>query len=134
MSDAVEKSWWESLARRAGVYRLVALRDDTTFVPMPLNRVCGVDDTGTIYIGQTDKQLIERLGALVKTHRKDYRSSPHRRLSSTLAASFPSERLAFTWEYTSPPAWKREAELLSAYEHEFGELPPNNGQRNTLSK
>ena len=129
ISDAIEGKWWETLSPDSkGVYRLIALCDTENFNPMPLNRVCGTDETGTLYIGATDRALLNRLGSLVKTHRKDYASQPHRRLSAPLAERFPENKLATSWEYTTSP-WDREAELLMAYEAQFGELPPNNGQR-----
>jgi predicted GIY-YIG superfamily endonuclease len=131
ISDAIEQKWWEKLQPNSkGVYRLVAL-DEQASKPIPLNRVCGTDETGTLYIGASDHPLLSRLASLVKTHRADYTSKPHRQLSRVLADRFPENRLAITWEYANAP-WQREAELLMAYEAEFGELPPNNGQRSVI--
>jgi hypothetical protein len=129
ISEAIERKYWDELQPKTGVYRLIAL--DVNGKPMPLNRVCGVDETGTLYIGATDRQLLNRLGGLVKTHRADYAGQPHRQLSIPLTDRFPADRLAISWEYTEMP-WPREAELLMAYEDELGELPPNNGQRSVI--
>ena len=132
IGDAVEKKWWNELEpERSGVYRLIAL--DASGNVMPLNRVCGTDETGTLYIGESDRPLLNRLGSLVKTHHPDYTSKPHRRLSIPLAKRFPADRLAITWEYTEVPR-QREAELLMAYEDQFGELPPNNAQRSVVTR
>jgi hypothetical protein len=95
---------------------------------MPLSRICGTDETGTLYIGAAGKSLFNRLGSLLKTHSPEYLSEPHRVLPARLANSFPPSRLAFAWEWTNKP-WDREQELLRAYEDAFGELPPANGQR-----
>lgn len=130
ISAAIEEKWWDRLQpNRKGVYRLIAL--DENGKPKPLNRVCGTDESGTLYIGATDHELKNRLGSLVKTFRSDYASYPHRVLSAPLTKLFPEDRLAICWEYADAP-WQREAELLTAYENEFGELPPNNGQRSMV--
>jgi hypothetical protein len=132
ISEAIEREWWKELQpNRKGVYRLVALDSRANATPMPLNRVCGIDETGTLYIGASDRPLLNRLASLVKAHRADYESQPHRQLSIPLTNRFPENRLAITWEYTDAP-WQREAELLMAYEEQFGELPPNNGQRSVI--
>jgi hypothetical protein len=132
ISEAIENKWWDKLeSERTGVYRLIAL--DENGRPIPLNRVCGTDETGTLYVGASDRPLLNRLGSLVKTHRGEYVSKPHRELSMTLSKYFPDSRLGMTWEYTDLP-WQREAELLMAYEAKFGELPPNNGQRSVIDR
>jgi hypothetical protein len=131
MSQAVEQRWNKLERNRPGVYRLVALDADSKL--MPLNRVCGTDETGTLYIGASNRPLLNRIGQLVKTLRADYKSKPHRQLSIPLANRFPENRLGITWEYTEVP-WRREAELLTAYEAEFGELPPNNAQRSVITE
>ena len=134
MSEAIEQKWWERLeGGRRGVYRLVALSNATSLTPAPLNRVCGTDETGTLYIGGSDKPLKDRLGALVTTIRADYKGEPHRPLSKPLSARFPANLLAMSWEYNDDPWW-REARLLMAYEQEFGERPPNNGQRSVIDR
>jgi hypothetical protein len=132
ISEAIENRWWDKLeSKKTGVYRLIALGENGE--PIPLNRVCGTDATGTLYIGATDRPLLNRLGSLVKTHRTDYVGKPHRELPVTLSEYFPDGRLGMTWEYTNFP-WQREAELLTAYEAKFGELPPNNGQRSVIDR
>ena len=72
ISEAIDHKWWEKLQPNTkGVYRLVAIAGDS-LTPVPLNRVCGSDETGTLYIGASDRPLLNRLGSLVKTHRTDY--------------------------------------------------------------
>jgi len=128
ISTAIEEKWWERCERkRPGVYRLFALRDGNTFEPMPLSRACGADDTGTIYVGASEN-VFNRLGALVKEHRGDYRGKPHRPLADPLAEKFTPERLAFYWRFDDQP-WQLEKAIVTAYEGVFGEPPPNNRQR-----
>ena len=125
IGDAIEQKWWEKLpSNHPGVYRLVALRDNS-LDPEPLCRVCGTDEEGTLYIGASQQSLAWRLGALVKTHRPDYKSQPHRVLSKQLATKFTANRLGISWELAEKP-WRRESKLLVVYEDTFGELPPSN--------
>ncbi len=132
ISDAIEKKYWEQLEKNAkGVYRLIALSNKNDFTLQKLDRVCGVDDTGTLYIGASYVSLLGRLAAVVKTHRPDYVGRPHQRLSPRLADRFTERKLAVSWEPTETP-WEREHRLLVAYEETFGELPPMNNQRSVF--
>jgi hypothetical protein len=120
--EAMELKWYDQIDReKMGVYRLIALEPDgKTHAKLP--RICKVDATGTLSIGGSES-LRNRMGALVKTHRVDYLSKPHRSLCARLAKDFPYDRLAFAWEYSESP-WERERKLHELYEDEFGELPP----------
>lgn len=126
IGEAIKKEYWKTLDKKPGVYRLIAI--DEYGKPARLPRVCGTDESGTLYIGASSHPLLNRLGSLVMTHSAAYRSKPHRKLSTKLSQCFPESRLAMTWEYSEEPL-DREAELLKAYEAQFGELPPNNSQR-----
>jgi hypothetical protein len=44
----------DKLPEDKGDYRIIALANDDDFTAAPLVRVCGVDDTGTLYIGSTE--------------------------------------------------------------------------------
>jgi hypothetical protein len=110
-----------------GVYRLIAL--DGTGTPVPINRACGVDRTGTLQIGAS-RDLKTRLGSLVRTHQSNPRhgnGSSHRALSARLSAHFPPDRLALAWQLNDAPG-NRETELLREYEARFGDTPPHNRQ------
>lgn len=118
----LESGAWD---QRAGVYRLIGLEDTTGLSPAVIQRVCGNDVTGTLYIGAAEV-LRNRIGSLVQTLRPDiFRSAPHKSLTAKLAARFPTDSLAISWEFSDRP-WDRENELLQAYVAEFGELPPHN--------
>ena len=129
MSEAIEKKWWEQVPKgRKGVYRLIALAEaNNNIMPAALRRVCGVDETGTLYIGASKQSLANRLGSLVMTHRSDFKGKPRAPLSKLLGERFPADKLAMSWKLTEKP-WQREADLLRAYEEAFGELPPRNSQ------
>jgi hypothetical protein len=105
-----------------------ALRDGSSLDRIPLNRVCGVDETGTLYIGRSQESLLNRLASLIATHHHGFTAAPHRKLCKGLAALFPDDKLAFSWEATDDPKL-RESKLLWAYEDVFGELPPINSQK-----
>lgn len=132
VDTAVEQEWYKKFNRidgdqdlRPGVYRLVALDQPRASAPALIHRVCGDDATGTLYVGASDC-LRNRISSLVATNRQDqYRHSPHKPLAPQLSALFPTNRLAFSWEFSEDP-WGREIELLEAYLSEFGELPPHN--------
>jgi hypothetical protein len=121
-----------------GVYRLIAL--DSNGAPSQLARVCGIDPSGTLYIGRG--KLRSRVGGLVRTHNPTLRqlSDPgqlqlpklnaHSPLPRRLAKRFPPPYLAVTWLRTDSEgnAKSLERKLLRAYEQMFGEFPPMNKQ------
>lgn len=120
--DAIEHKWWEQIPPNAmGVYRLIALAPNG-LTPARLNRICGVDESGTLSIGGS-KSLMVRLSELVKTHLPDYLTASHRPLSSQIARDFSPDRLSFTWEFSESP-WEREKTLRQLYLGPFGELLP----------
>lgn len=43
-----------------GVYRLIAVKPDYKSMPMPLERICGPDMTGTLYIGREGRTFSNR--------------------------------------------------------------------------
>lgn len=109
-----------------GVYRIVALAADWPETALaPINRVCGSDVLGTLYIGQG---WIHRRLYL---HVTKLRASNPARLpgwSPALLARFPNRRLAVCWkeEPTIEAARSHEVQLLHAYWTRFGDLPPVN--------
>jgi hypothetical protein len=127
MAEIEEEQWYDdTTVTGKGVYRLIGLRENGA--PAPISRVCGIDSTGTLYIGAADRGNLDgRLGSLVSTHRPDHKSGDHIPLLPKLAERFPPQRLAVVWECTDQP-YKREEELKDAYKAEFGERPPHDGQ------
>jgi hypothetical protein len=113
-----------------GVYRLVALDSSKSgIVPAPLERVCGTDPTGTLYIGRSES-LRNRLSSLVRSQNPTkILGGDHIPVSGKLAKRFPRQWLAITWQRTnSGDCRMREATLFGHYMARFGELPPMNGQ------
>jgi hypothetical protein len=139
ISNYDDDKQWENLPKGMGVYRLLALINSHCFSPESLSRVCGEDETGTLYIGRAGpvagqpNPLANRLGGLAHTHHRRYGATTHSKLPKPLGDRFPDDKLAIIWELTDDPAW-REAQLLQNYEDVFGELPPLNGQRSKASK
>jgi hypothetical protein len=115
-----------------GVYRLIGLAScraagDARNEVAGINRACGQDTTGTLYIGR-GRPLGSRLHALRRSLR---RGSPEHGAPETLRyyarlnQNFPPNKLAiavlrcFKCEYA-------EGDLLDAYINSFGEIPPLN--------
>jgi hypothetical protein len=126
---------WSDICRPdgPGVYRLIALDADAPgVIPAWLDRVCGVDPTGTLYIGCASS-LRRRLASLVLRYRsRDLMSGggSHAIMAPKLAKRFGPQLLAASWQ-PSNGKWlpiQRERELFSAYKDRFGELPPMNEQ------
>lgn len=120
---------------RPGVYRLIALNEQGN--PATLNRMCGGDTTGTLYIGVEGKTFSDRsrLGQLVRSlrsprrrtnqeHQAGYRLRSHPELNSR----FPEARVALTWCYCDTPT-SAERALFEVYFASFGDNPPLNFRR-----
>jgi hypothetical protein len=119
-----------------GVYRLVGLAGRCGNSPAQLNRVCGIDETGTLYIGRTSDQraLQTRLGNLFRTMRarKGLAYSGHSaaeflRHHPILSARFPLD-CAVSWSYDHYDVMAEQS-LLARYVRSFEEAPPLNLQR-----
>lgn len=120
--------WYASCLDRPGLYRLIGLTDATVPTPAMLQRVCGPDLLGTIYIGSAGN-LRPRVGALVMQHDHErFRGGGHKPLPARLAADFPPNRLAVRWRYLPQDVdrYAEERRLITAYTDSFGEPPPLN--------
>jgi hypothetical protein len=120
-----------------GVYRLVGLANPGVNVPAKIDRVCGTDETGTLYIGRAYDQraLQTRLGNLFRTlrARKGFAYSGHSaaeflRHHPQLSARFPLDSLAVSWSYDYNDAMAEQI-LFGRYVRSFGEAPPLNLQQ-----
>jgi hypothetical protein len=114
-----------------GVYRIFS--PDT-----PIDRICGKDPTGTLYLGRAGS---ERGWSILRTRiqeiaRKAHHATSGWSYSDLLRKKFPWESLAIEWAYTQirlnyrgdpvPGAKAAEGWLLSCYNDSFGEYPPMN--------
>lgn len=130
----VLENWPSTLKPKSGVYLLVALEQDSSGTP--IDRVCGRDFSGTLYIGKADS-LEGRVCELRKTLRpEDWTSGTHGAghllLNTPMRGVFPIKKLATMWALTNLP-WEIEEKLLPEYVSKFGEGPPLNRQWPTLS-
>jgi hypothetical protein len=123
---------------KPGVYRLVGLNEDEDkIVPAHINRICGVDTTGTLYLGCGSKLRI-RLQQLSRALRMGshhyifaHDIAKEFRYNARLSARFPLKRLGITWLYD----WAYDAvetNLLFHYRDSFGETPPLNRMRGEM--
>jgi hypothetical protein len=114
-----------------GVYRLIALDADMPgIVPASLDRVCGIDPTGTLYIGAT-RSLQRRVASLVRSNKTNDLivggSGGHQIMTGKLARQFAPRWRAITWQRLDSVDWRnREQALFRDYRARFGELPPMN--------
>ena len=118
-----------------GVYRLIALasEDDLT-KPATLNRVCGQDTTGTLYIGEAG-DLSTRLNklrrsALVRSFRFERSHGAINMLRKIPVLNYPPNKLAVALCFTDPLTNLIEQHLIYAYINSFGEMPPLNYKSN----
>jgi hypothetical protein len=121
----------------SGVYRLIGLDDSGK--PASLNRICGSDQTGTLYIGREGKNFAvrSRLSKLVRSlqeprrrgegcsYNEEHHAGYRLRRHFSLSRRFPISHLAITWCYSRQSALA-ERILLDAYFREFGDTPPLN--------
>jgi hypothetical protein len=123
---------------KAGIYRLIGL--DDAGAPAPLDRICGSDRTGTLYIGCEGKNFADRsrLSKLVRSLREprsylngvriyndEHNAGSRLRRHPKLSERFPISNLAITWCY-SAECYLAERSLLDAYFASFGDTPPLN--------
>ncbi len=112
-----------------GVYRLFGLSDDDKVIASAvINRVCGPDSSGTLYIGEFG-WLNERLNQLRRSlHREDtHGASALWRQSTALRSKFPIEKLGVAVLSTGARTYKMiEEDLVRAYLNSFGDTPPLN--------
>lgn len=112
-----------------GVYRLIALEVAGDLQrPAKLNRLCGQDPTGTLYIGEASN-LSSRLNQLRRSARK-YRSERSHGAISMLRQitrlDYPEEKLGVALMFTGRHTRSIERDLLNAYINSFGDTPPLN--------
>ena len=112
-----------------GVYRLVALGPEGDFAkPLTLNRVCGQDITGTLYIGRA-AWLNERLNGLrrsLRVHRPEYSHRAAHMLRSIPSLNALAGKLAVALLFTGKETRSVEINLIEAYMNSFGDTPPLN--------
>jgi hypothetical protein len=129
-SHRLPSTKWSS--QWSGVYRLFA---STTSI----NRCCGTDTTGTLYIGMAGTGKMS--WSILATRLKEVIKSNHHAIakwhrSKLLCERFPRTSLNIEWAYTgtrtnhagdtSHDAALAEAWLLASYSDSFGEYPPLN--------
>jgi hypothetical protein len=117
-----------------GVYRLFAVMNEGGFSnPVTFNRVCGQDDTGTLYIGKAGS-LSDRLNQLRRSLLRRERSHGVAEMLRCIRPNIPTQRLAVALLFTGRSFTGRsftsvERTLIDAYINTFGDAPPLNYRR-----
>ena len=113
-----------------GVYRLIALAAEGDLrKPATLNRVCGQDMTGTLYIGRSASlnnraNLLRR--SLLSRESREVSHNAISMLRSIPILQFPSNKLALALLFTGRDTRGVERDLIQAYMNSFGDTPPLN--------
>jgi hypothetical protein len=112
-----------------GVYRLIALESEGDLtMPAVLNRICGQDTTGTLYIGEA-KNLSNRLNQLrrsARSHRPEHSHGAIGMLRQIPILNFPVNKLGVAFLFTGSHTTGVERDLIHAYMNSFGDTPPLN--------
>jgi len=119
------------LSAKPGIYKILALGIGNK--PLPIQRVCGNDPDGVLYIGQSTKQSIRKrvksfINGITKGITKDSHPGAKTYVSSLkLYKKFPFDFLGVMYEPCSN-AEQKEAKELKRYFDKYGELPPLNNK------
>lgn len=113
-----------------GVYRLIGLAaENDVRRPATINRVCGQDASGTLYVGEAGSlnQRLNQFRRSLGIREDSHGASRMYRQSAPLQSMFPTNKLAvavfFTSRYLSTAV---EHDLMRAYLNTFGDTPPLN--------
>jgi hypothetical protein len=99
-----------------GVYRLIALASKGVLSkPATLNRACGQDTSGTLYIGEASN-LSRRLNQLRRSagHRREASHGAVRMLQRIARLDYPAEKLGIALMFTGRDTRSVEQDLLNA--------------------
>jgi hypothetical protein len=127
------------LESKRGVYRLIGLAEAGNSKPAVIDRICGRDETGTLYIGCEGKNFAvqSRPSKLVRSLRaprhgnvfnNEHHAGHFLRRNFLLTSRFPPSKLAVAWCY-DPNPYLAEGNLLVSYMESLGEAPPLNGPK-----
>jgi hypothetical protein len=111
-----------------GVYRLIALETEGDISkPATLNRVCGQDTSGTLYIGEST-DLGRRLNELRRSagHRREGSHGAVGMLRQITGLHYPVAKLGIALLFTGRQTKSIERDLIWAYMNTFGDTPPLN--------
>ena len=111
-----------------GVYRLISLETSGDLSSAAtLNRVCGQDSSGTLYIGEAS-DLGRRLNQLKRSagHRNEGSHGAIGMLKKITNLSHPASRLGVALLFTGRDTKSIERDLIWAYINAFGDTPPLN--------
>ena len=118
-----------SVPLELGIYRIWAI--DKNKKPLAVNRFCGTDKSGLLYIGKTEKQTLrKRLYQFASSANLEMKTHNHSGGMKYFNLEVIQNKLSkyslwFDYEKTTQPK-ERETELLKDYSKIFGEYPPLN--------
>ena len=131
-SEIIWTNWqrfcdWDDVShvpKELGVYQVRAC--SANGVPLPIDRCCGVDEGGLLYIGEGNLHV--RLGSLQYLRYQD--GKPHHHFIATFV-NYGLDRIAD--RKLTEVRWAKitnckqaEKNMIADYKREFGDLPPGN--------
>lgn len=125
-----DRLWYKiesDFSKNGGIYKLSCL--DKNDQAITVNRLIKTDPNGILYIGKTTS-FLDRVINLKKSISPDYNSDSHEcglryKNSDLIKSKFPYQNLVIELTLFDD-IHTAEKDLLTAYELEFGELPPLN--------
>jgi hypothetical protein len=113
-----------------GVYKIYLLSGNE---PIHISRMCGIDQTGLLYIGSSKHSVAYRLKCFLRSMSKERRQNNHsagvKVLNSQVLRAFIGQgKLHFECRITmNETAHDEEIKEIKDYREKFGEVPPLNG-------
>jgi hypothetical protein len=113
-----------------GIYKIVSLNENR--LPTPISRLGGVDNDGTLYIGQS-QNLKDRLRMLWRVLNPGYLATAHTfginyNHVPLLQALYPLDTIAINFEINYDQL-NYEKSLIENYRQQYGEVPPLNEKK-----
>ena len=117
--------------KEPGVYILYALTSETgECAPTTINRFCGSDPEGILYIGETGRGRPWTLvGGLRGPNHRQHGAAARYHGYPIISERFPLTKLAIEFfPVTGEEPWEDEDRRIKAFVQKYGEVPPLNVQ------
>ncbi|WP_375203834.1 hypothetical protein [Hyphococcus sp.] len=122
------------LKNEPGIYEILSV--DHNGDPLSINRFCGVDKFGVLYIGRSfhmRRRLRAFANMILNNSKRGHVAGRTYRTSPKIKKIASPESLIFCFKHLDDVA-SEESSLLKAYVNKFGEVPPLNGRAEFISK
>jgi hypothetical protein len=119
----------KQISNDSGIYWIVAA--NKLGQPIPLQRVCGCDPDGILYVGRSSRlrSRLQTLSAMLRTvdpRAAGHIAGLHYKANRSLRNRFPAKVLKFGFKHCANEKMAEDSKLRR-YLKRFGEFPPLNG-------